>query len=104
MHLLQPLGKMMTATTTMGVKLDEDLKIRLKNLGKSRDRSPHWLMKKAIAEFLEREEALERRNREADEAFNEYLMTGESVSYQEMDAWLATWDGDEEGECPIMKS
>ena len=48
----------------MGVKLDEDIRTRLKTLGESRDRTPHWLMKKAITDFLDREEALEKRNLE----------------------------------------
>jgi len=94
----------MANMTTMGVKLDEEIRTRLKNLGKSRDRSPHWLMKKAISEFLEREEALEIRNQEADEAYNEYLATGQSVSYEAMDLWLESWGRDKESTCPKLKN
>lgn len=92
----------MANVTTMGVKLDESIRTRLKALGESRDRTPHWLMKKAICEFLEREEALERRNKQADEAYAEYLETGQTVSHEEMAAWLETWGTDEEGECPRL--
>jgi len=38
------------AATTMGVKLDEEMRHRLKSLGEAKQRSPHWLMKTAIAE------------------------------------------------------
>jgi len=44
--------------TTMGVKLDEDTRTYLKTLGESRDRTQHWLMKKAITDFLDQQEAL----------------------------------------------
>lgn len=87
----------------MGVKLDENTRARLKNLGQYRDRTPHWLMKKAIFEFLEREEALDIRNREADEAYNEYLETGQYVNHEEMDAWLNSWGTDKEGACPNLQ-
>ena len=86
--------------TTMGVKLDEDIRTRLKTLGESRDRTPHWLMKTAITEFLDREEKLEIRNRETDEALKEYHSTGQYVSHEKMDAWLETWGTDKEGSCP----
>lgn len=47
-------------TTTTGIKLDETTRERLKSLGGLKDRSPHWLMKHAIKEYLEREERYER--------------------------------------------
>ncbi len=85
---------------TTGVKLDEDTKNRLKALGKNQERSPHWLMKKAINEFLDREENLEQRNLEADNAWNEYQTTGQSVSHKDMDSWLTSWGAEEETPCP----
>ncbi len=94
----------MTKMTTMGVKLDEEIKSRLKSLGESRDRTPHWLMKKAITDFLDREEALEKRNREADEALEEYQSTGQYVSHETMNTWLETWGSDKEGPCPELKN
>ena len=92
----------MAKLTTMGVKLDENIRIRLKALGKSRDRTPHWLMKKAISEFLEKEEALKTRNRESDAAFNEYLETGQYVRHEEMNSWLESWGTDKESACPKL--
>ena len=93
----------MAKMTTMGVKLDDEVRTRLKILGESRDRSPHWLMKTAITEFLDREEKLDIRNKEADEAFKEYQTTGQYVSHEKMDAWLETWGTDKESACPKLE-
>ena len=88
------------ATTTMGVKLDEELRKRLKTLGELKQRSPHWLMKKAIQEYLAREEAYEREKREDGERWQRYQETGEYISNEAMMSWLDTWGTDKEGECP----
>ncbi|MBP7065008.1 trifunctional transcriptional regulator/proline dehydrogenase/L-glutamate gamma-semialdehyde dehydrogenase [Ferrovibrio sp.] len=42
------------AVTTLGVKVDEDLKLRLKKAADRIDRSPHWLIKQAMLTALER--------------------------------------------------
>lgn len=42
--------------TTCGVKLDQETRDRLKVLAVRKDRTPHWLMKRAIKEYLDREE------------------------------------------------
>lgn len=39
-----------------GITLDEHTRLRLKRLGEQRERSPHWLMRTAILEYLDREE------------------------------------------------
>ena len=94
----------MAKTTTMGVKLDDEIRTRLKTLGKSRDRTPHWLMKKAIIDFLDQEEALEKRNLEADSALKDYQETGQFVSYENMAEWLDTWGSDKESACPELET
>jgi predicted transcriptional regulator len=88
------------SATTMGVKLDEDTRARLKSLGEARQRSTHWLMREAIREYLEKEEALEARNREADAAWADYQRTGRFVSQEAMAAWFDTWGTDPEGAAP----
>ena len=89
--------------TTMGVKIDVVTRERLKALAESRRRSAHWLMKEAINQYLDREEQVERRNREADEAWDEYQLTGASVSQEAMEAWLDSWGTDKEGPCPELE-
>jgi hypothetical protein len=46
----------MSASTTTSIKLDDDLKARLKALAATRRRTVHWLMREAIAEYVAREE------------------------------------------------
>jgi RHH-type proline utilization regulon transcriptional repressor/proline dehydrogenase/delta 1-pyrroline-5-carboxylate dehydrogenase len=41
-------------TTTMGVKLDDATRERLKAAAASIDRTPHWLIKQAIFSYLEK--------------------------------------------------
>ena len=45
------------ATTTLGVKLDEATRERLRKAARSVDRTPHWLIKQAVFSYLERIEA-----------------------------------------------
>ena len=56
-------------------------KVRLQLLYEFRT---HWLMKKAIIDFLDQEEALEKRNLEADAALKYYQATGQFVSHENM--------------------
>ena len=42
------------ATTTIGVKIDDGLRARLKQAAEQQGRSPHWLIKQAIVSTLER--------------------------------------------------
>lgn len=88
-------------TTTVGVKLDEQMRDRLKTLGAARQRSPHWLMREAIRKYLDEEEAIEARNREADAAWAEYQRTGQAMSHEKVTTWLDTWGTDQEGPCPL---
>ena len=72
--------------TTTGVKLDPEIKARLKQLGKIKDRTPHWLMKQAILQFLEREEAYEREKVEDQERWRHFVESGHYVSHDAMTA------------------
>ncbi len=45
------------ATTTLGVKLDDPTRERLKAAANSIDRTPHWLIKQAIFNYLEKLES-----------------------------------------------
>lgn len=67
---------------TMGVKLDVETRERLKALGEKKERSPHWLMTRAIQEYLDREEAYEREKQEDLERWRQYVDTGEYVDHE----------------------
>ena len=82
---------------TQGIRLDAEMQARLKALGKVKDRAPHWLMKQAIREYLDREEAYEREKVEDQERWARYQATGEAVPHEDVRAWLA---GVANGEAP----
>ena len=87
-------------TKPVGIKLDEELQNRLKALGERCERSPHWLMKKAICEFLDRMETEETERQILLDRWNRYQETGEAVSHEKVANWLNTWGTDKEQECP----
>ncbi len=67
------------ATTTLGVKLDDLTRERLKAAAQSIDRTPHWLIKQAIFNYLEKLES--------------------GATLQELDG-LGSKDGDDSGDLP----
>ena len=87
--------------TNKAVKLDESTYDRLKALGESRRRAPHWLMKEAINQFLDREEEAENRKKDTLERIARFEQTGESIPFETVDAWLSTWGSENEAKCPI---
>ena len=84
----------------VGVKLPLHERERLKKLGEHKQRSTHWLMKDAIVQYLEREEAAERFKQETIDAWEEFQVTGEHLSHDDVKAWLETWGTDHETACP----
>ena len=75
-------------TTTTGIKLKEETKNRLRELGKEYDRSPHWLMKQAIESYLNREEEKLREKKLLDARWEHYKRTGQGVDHSEVEKWL----------------
>ena len=82
------------------IKLDEDLKNRIQNLANMRHRSAHWIMREAIREYIEREEARESFKQEALESWTAYQETGRHLSNQEVRNWLKTWGTEKETKAP----
>ena len=77
------------ATTTVGVKLDDETRARLKNLGQAKQRSTHWMVKEAVARYLEVEERYERERAEDLARWERYVETGHAVPHETVTAWLA---------------
>ena len=77
------------STTAVAVKIDPEMKARMKRLAVSRRRSTHWLMKEAISQYVERDEKHESFRQDGIRAWNEYQATGLHVTPEEADAWLA---------------
>jgi predicted transcriptional regulator len=85
---------------TKGVKLDETTRQRLEALARIRDRSPHWLMCKAIETYLDREEQYEREKREDMERWEQYQLTGVAISHEKAAAWLENLAQGKVTSCP----
>ncbi|MDP1647251.1 MAG: CopG family ribbon-helix-helix protein [Rubrivivax sp.] len=84
----------MTSTNTaairpVAIKIDADIKERVKRLAEARNRTPHWLMREAIRQYVDREEKREAFRQDAISAWNDYQATGLHVTLDEADAWLA---------------
>lgn len=73
------------------IKIDDDLKGRIKHLAGLRDRSPHWIMREAIRRYVDREEARESFRAEALASWAAYQETGRHVTGQEVGTWLTSW-------------
>ena len=73
----------------VAIKIDPEIKERIKRLADARHRSPHWLMREALRQYVEREEKREAFRQDAITAWNEYQATGLHVTMTEADAWLA---------------
>ena len=65
--------------TTVGVKLDPDTRNRLRQLGYAKDRSTHWMMKEAIAHYLDIEERYEQEKEEDNARWQRYVDTGQAI-------------------------
>jgi predicted transcriptional regulator len=70
------------------VKLDDELKDRIQHLAESRRRSAHWIMREAIAQYVEREEKREAYLRDAKNAWDDFQRTGLHITAEEADEWL----------------
>ena len=75
-------------TATVGVKLDQETRSRLKKLAEVKQRSAHWLMKDAITQYLDAEERYEHEKLEDEARWQRYLDTGAHLTHEEVAAWL----------------
>ena len=76
------------------IKLDDDLKNRIQHLADMQHRSAHWIMREAIRDYVEREEARASFKQEALASWTAYQETGRHLTGQEMRDWLNTWGAD----------
>lgn len=92
----------MAAPTThpVAVKLDTTTKARIKLLAQARKRSAHWLMREAIEQYVEREEKREAFKQDALRAWEEFQSTGQHITAQEADRWMASLENGEDLDPP----
>jgi predicted transcriptional regulator len=72
----------------VAVKLDDDSRARIKKLADARQRTPHWMMREAITQYIDREEKRESFRQDAIAAWEAYQTTGRHVTSEDADAWL----------------
>lgn len=91
----------MTTTRPVAIKIDIDINERVKRLADARHRTPHWMMREAIRQYVEREEKREVFRQDALKAWQEYQETGLHMTGDEVQAWLETWGTDNELSAPV---
>ncbi|MCO5120088.1 MAG: CopG family ribbon-helix-helix protein [Burkholderiaceae bacterium] len=89
-----------TSARPVAIKIDADIKARMKRLAEARHRTSHWLMREAITQYVEREEKREAFRQDTLKAWEEYRTTGLHATADEVDAWLASWGTDDERPAP----
>ncbi len=82
------------------IKIDDELKSRVQQLADLRQRSAHWIMREAIAQYVNREEARESFKQEALASWAEHQETGRHLTGKELSIWLNTWGTEAETELP----
>lgn len=82
------------------LKLDDKMKERVQHLANSRKRTSHWIMREAIAQYVEREEKREALQRDTLQAWEEFQETGLHATAEGVDRWLASWGTEDELPAP----
>lgn len=92
----------MTAATIrpVAIKIDPETRERVKRLADARQRTPHWLMREAITQYVEREEKREAFRQDTLKAWEQYRATGLHAGAEEADAWLAQLEQGKDVEPP----
>jgi predicted transcriptional regulator len=84
----------------VAIKIDSETKARVERLAAARRRTPHWLMREAISQYVEREEKREAFRQVGVKAWSEYQATGLHVTAAQADAWLAKLESGQDVEPP----
>ena len=88
------------AARPVAITIDAEIKERVKRLADARHRSPHWLMREAISQYVEREEKRDAFRQDAIKAWGDFQATGLHATFEEVDAWLSRLEEGKEIEPP----
>ena len=91
---------MSAAAIPVAVKIEPDMKERIKRLAEDKQRSSHWMMREAIRQYVEREEKRACLRNDVLAAWQECQETGMYAPSEDVLAWLATWGEDSETTAP----
>ena len=76
---------------TTSLRLDETLRQRVRLLARQRGRSAQSIMREAVQQYVDREEARESFMKEAIASWTEFGKTGRHPTADELREWLASW-------------
>ncbi|MDP3618002.1 MAG: hypothetical protein Q8R49_09345, partial [Rhodoferax sp.] len=76
------------SVATVSLKLDRIERDRIAVLASIKKRTPHYLMKEAILDYVRREEARQNFIAAAEASFEHYKETGLHVSLEEISTWV----------------
>ncbi len=88
------------STSTVGVKLDDETRERLKQVADELERTPHWVIKTALAEYLDREEAALKERHEDDARWAHYQESGQAIPQEKVMQWLGALAAGRKAPCP----
>jgi predicted transcriptional regulator len=77
-----------TPSKNMTVKLEDSERERIKSLSVVLKRSPHYIMREAIRNYLDEEEAEQRFIAVAKQSLEEFKKTGEHITLEEFSGWV----------------
>ena len=86
--------------TSTSLKLDSATKERVQRLASARRRTPHWILREAVEQYVEREEKRGQLRQDAQAAWEQYQATGLHVTADEADTWLAKLEAGEDAAPP----
>ncbi len=89
-----------TVTRPVVVKLDPLTRERIKRLAESKHRTPHWLMREAIEQYVDREAKREAFRQDGVRAWEACRATGLHVTHVEAYAWLEQLETGSDAEPP----
>lgn len=89
-----------SAVRPVAIKIDEDIKARIKRLAGARQRTAHWLMREAITQYVEREEKREAFRQDTLKAWEAFRSTGQHATADEADAWMSQLEKGHDNEPP----
>jgi predicted transcriptional regulator len=72
----------------LSIKLDIADRDRIRSLAAYKKRTPHFIMKEAVQNYLEQEEAEQRFIAAAKESRSHYQKTGLHVTHEEFSSWV----------------
>lgn len=88
------------STSTVGVKLDDETRERLKHVADELERTPHWVIKTALAEYLDREEAALKERHEDAARWARYQESGQAIPQKQVMQWLDALAAGRKAPCP----